>query len=1151
MLTSAQGSAQQRQEFDVAGRPLLFNGGGTGTGTTVGSYRDYANVITINGTQIDARVTLTALSGATVQTFDSTTNPYAETNHLQPNLNISAAGGHATFRVDFFANGQPVTLRNFYVNTYDLDGSGGSASARQYTDFTGFASYTLSTASKVAMQSIPGGTRFVTTVGGNLTYTPGTDDFNTIRARVFYLNASSLTVSVGDTSGTGVAYFGLDFSIGYAFNNMAGDTVAPVVTAGQSFAYQENRGAGSVVATVAATDQYGVVRFRFAATNTQTSGDGYYAIDNVGAIRLTAAGAAAGAPTNDFETQPNSFTYAVQAADEAGNWSAAENVTINVTDVDEPVITGPGGVPGASSSVVSVDENQTAATSFSANKPVTWSITGGADAARFAIDATTGVVTFRAAPDFETPSDSDANNSYLLVVTADDGTGSVVSQTVAVTVLDVADAPLGFTGTNATSNGAPSYLFTNPENRAAGAVLGTVTAGGGTGPYSYGIVGGNADGWYAIDAATGAISLTTAGAASLANDFEQTPNTQALSVRAQDAANATAIVVVTLNETDLDDVGPVITGPGGVAGAVSSAVSVNENQTGATSLTADEAATWSIVGGADAARFSIDASTGVVTFFAAPDYEAPTDGDRDNRYVLLVQAQDAAGNASTQAVTVTVLDLDETAPVVSGPAGGAVSVPEGTAAVTTLTANEGVSWSIAGGVDAARFAVSSSGAVTFVTAPDFEAPADANRDNVYLVTVTATDAAGNISLQPLTVTVTDASDAPPVITGPSGGPGATGSALSLNEGVTAVTTLTADEPTMWSIAGGSDAARFAIDPSTGAVSFLTAPDFEVPTDSDGDNRYVLIVRATDAEGLSSTHALTVAILNVDDAPPVITGPSGGPGAIASAKSVNENIAAVATLAANEAVSWAITGGVDAGRFAIDPASGALSFTTAPDYEAPDDTDRDDVYQLTVTAIDGAGNASMQAVTVTVLDVDDAAPVIGVGAAAVSVDEGRTAVVTLTADKPVTWNVTDGPDANRFTISSAGALSFVTAPDHEAPTDADGDNVYQLVVTATDANGATSMRTISVTVVDLDDTAPVIAGHGGGPGASGSAVLVDEGETAAMTLSANEAVTWAIIGGSDAARFLIDPATGAITFQSAPDYETPADADRDNVYSTLR
>jgi hypothetical protein len=53
---------------------------------------------------------------------------------------------------------------------------------------------------------------------------------------------------------------------------------------------------------------------------------------------------------------------------------------------------------------------------------LTYSISGGVDAARFAINATTGALTFVSSPNFEAPTDSGLNNVYDVQVTASDGT---------------------------------------------------------------------------------------------------------------------------------------------------------------------------------------------------------------------------------------------------------------------------------------------------------------------------------------------------------------------------------------------------------------------------------------------------------------------------------------------------------------------------------------------------------------------------------------------------------------------------------------------------------------------------------------------------------------------------------------------------------
>ncbi|HEY9218662.1 MAG TPA: hypothetical protein VIO94_11470 [Phenylobacterium sp.] len=1145
--------ARAQSTFDVAGQKLSFGTGAAETGLTVGSTRTYTNVITLSGSQIDAKVTIQALSNATVSSFDSTANPYASTDFFQPNLNITAAGGYATFKIEFLSGGNPVTLQNFYANTYDLDGAGGSASGRQFTDFSGFASYALSTGTKVTTSSVGGGTRFITTVGGNLTYAVDTDNFNTIRARVYYTSASSITISVGDTGATGAAYYGLDFSVGYAFNNVVADSTAPVVTAAQSFSYVENQAAGAAVATVAATDAIGVTAFRFGTTTTQTSSDGYYTIDNAGVVKLTASGVAAGVAQNDYDTLPNSFTQAIQAGDAAGNWSAAANITLNVTAAP-PTITGPSGGAGAAASAVSVNESQTAITTLSANRAVTWSITGGADSAKFGIDSSTGAVTFLSAPDFEAPTDADANNTYVVAITATDGVGGASVQTLTVTVLDIADAPPVLTGPSGGAGAANSAISIN---EGATAVT-TVTA---SEAVTWSISGGADAAKFAIDAATGALTLLAAPDYEVPTDAD-TNNTYVVVVTGTDGDTNAAAQTITVTVLDLDEAAPLITGPSGAAGAANSAKSINEGVTAVATLTASEIVTWSITGGADAAKFAIDGATGALSLLAAPDYEAPTDADTNNTYVVAVTATDADTNAAVQTVTVTILDLDDTAPVITGPSGAAgaatsaKSINEGVTNVATLTSSETVTWSVTGGADAAKFAINaSSGALTLLAAPDYEVPTDADTNNTYVVAVTATDADTNAAVQTVTVTILDLDDTAPVITGPSGAAGAASSAKSVNEGVSAVATLTASEAVTWSISGGADAAKFAINAATGALSFAAAPDYEVPTDADANNVYLVVVKATDGATNFATQTVSVTVLDLDDAAPVITGPSGAAGAANSAKSVNEGVTAVATLTASEAVTWSIGGGADAARLAINAATGALSFLTGPDFEAPTDADTNNVYVVVVTATDGSANPASQTVSVTVLNLDEIAPVItgpsgaaGAASSAISVNEGVAAVTTLGASEAVTWTITGGADAGKFGIDGAtGALTFLAAPDYDVPGDADANNIYLLVATATDGAGNTGAQTVAVTVLDLDENNPVITGPSGAAGSATSAVSVNEGVTTVTTLSANEAVSWSITGGADAARFAIDGATGALTFNATTDFEAPADSDANNVY----
>jgi hypothetical protein len=116
------------------------------------------------------------------------------------------------------------------------------------------------------------------------------------------------------------------------------------------------------------------------------------------------------------------------------------------------------------------------------------------------------------------------------------------------------------------------------------------------------------------------------------------------------------------------------------------------------------------------------------------------------------------------------------------------------------------------------------------------------------------------------VTVTNANDAPTIN---SNGGGATAS-VSVAENTTAVTTVTAIDPDAgqtlnYSISGGADADKFIIDSNTGALRFITAPNFEAPTDVGGNNVYDVTTQVSDGYGGMDTQAIAVAVTNIDEA----------------------------------------------------------------------------------------------------------------------------------------------------------------------------------------------------------------------------------------------------------------------------------------------
>ena len=181
---------------------------------------------------------------------------------------------------------------------------------------------------------------------------------------------------------------------------------------------------------------------------------------------------------------------------------------------------------------------------------------------------------------------------------------------------------------------------------------------------------------------------------------------------------------------------------------------------------------------------------------------------------------------------------------------------------------------------------------------------------------------------------------------------ASGTAFDVPENAIDVGTVIATDPEgsaiTYSIVGGADANRLSIDSVTGALSFLTTPDFESPVDADGNNVYAIQIQVSDGQN-SVPQDLTVTVTDVNEVPanlaPSITSSATFP-------LFSENTTAVGTIAAtdpeNNALSYSISGGNDQNRFTIDASTGVLIFISAPDFESPQDAGQDNIYNLQVS-----------------------------------------------------------------------------------------------------------------------------------------------------------------------------------------------------------
>ena len=511
----------------------------------------------------------------------------------------------------------------------------------------------------------------------------------------------------------------------------------------------------------------------------------------------------------------------------------------------------------------------------------------------------------------------------------------------------------------------------------------------------------------------------------------------------------------------------------------------------------------------------------------SPDFETPADAGENNVYNVIVSASDRS-LSGTLAVQVTVTDVNEVL-TVTGDA--TVEYDEnGTAAIATYTATdpEGatVTWSLTGD-DAEDFTVSSDGALTFQTSPDFENPADKNADNVYDLIVSASDgnSSGTLAVQVMVTNVNEA----PTITGDA-------TIRYAENGTAAVATYTAADPegatVTWSLTG--DAAEDFRVSSAGALTFQTPPDFENPADAGRDNVYNVTVSASDGNS-SGTLAVTITVTDLND---VLTAEDDD-------ATTDEDTAVDIDVASNDiapdgaTLTFTLRTTPSHGTAAFKPGTtGVITYTPMTNYNGRD------TFEYIATGDENSYDEAT--VTVTVTAVNDA-PVVTGDATIRYAENGAAAVATYTATDPesdsVTWSLT-GDDAEDFTVSSDGALTFQMSPDFETPADEGENNVYNVVVTATDSGGLSDSITVNITVTDVNEALTVSGSTAVRYAENGAAVV------AAYTATdpENDSVTWSLTG-ADAEDFSISSA-GALDFLNPPDFENPMDNNTDNVYDLI-
>jgi len=428
---------------------------------------------------------------------------------------------------------------------------------------------------------------------------------------------------------------------------------------------------------------------------------------------------------------------------------------------------------------------------------------------------------------------------------------------------------------------------------------------------------------------------------------------------------------------------------------IASTLTASENQTAITTISisdVDEDELTLTLGGTDASSLNLSAEN-VLSFKEAPDYET-----KDN-YSINLSLTDGT-ETTDKDISILVTDINDVAPVFTSSA--SFNAPENQLAIGTVTANDEEDDDLSFSILSEELVITSEGVLTFVSAPDFEAKSS------YTTTITVSDGI-NEATQDISVNVTNVNDVAPVFT--------SSATFIVDENQTSIGTVTAtdaegDELTFTVLSDELDITLL------GTLTFVSEPDFETKAG------YFSTITVTDGIN-SSTQAITVRVLDVDEIPPVIS--------INGANPITVELGSTYS---------------DAGAIADGGETVSL--------ESNVDTAKVGSYTVTYSATDAAGN-------------------IGTATRIVNITDTTKPAITIIGDNPATaeFGLTY-TDAGATASDLSGDISVITSG--SVNTNIIGS--YTLTYSATDASGNTG--TSSRTVIVQDTTGPVITILGDNP-----------------------------------------------------------------------
>jgi len=381
--------------------------------------------------------TISVLLGSGGGTFSAAT-PYPTGSVLAFSVAIGDLNGDGKLDLAVANYGDPTSGSPAgTISIFLGEGGGTFSAATQYSTLTGFSG-----AQSVAIGDLNGDGKLdlaVADASGKVPILLGNGDgtFNVQTPLTFSGLNNNGSIAIADLNGDGLLDLALT-NFGTSLGGSGAGTTVSVLLGkvGGGFINSGTLSTGTNPSSVAIGDLNGDGRLDLAVAN---------AGSNTVSVLLGSVGGGFQAQTQ-YPTGTNPASVAIRDLNGDGRLDLAvanagsNNVTVLLNDI-APTITSNG---GGDTATISIAENTTAVTTVMATDPdagqtLSYSISGGADAAKFTIGSLTGVLSFVTAPNFELPTDAGGNNVYDVIVQASDGLGGIDTQALAVTVTDVVE----------------------------------------------------------------------------------------------------------------------------------------------------------------------------------------------------------------------------------------------------------------------------------------------------------------------------------------------------------------------------------------------------------------------------------------------------------------------------------------------------------------------------------------------------------------------------------------------------------------------------------------------------------------------------------------------------------------------------------------